>query len=289
MTLLRIQGLSFSLTALLLASLAASISRLDPRLELIVAASLICVLGVPHGALDTLFARQLLGIRTVGGWLAFAAVYLLLGALVAGVWYLQPALFLLGFLLISAAHFSGDPASGTPWPARLLYGGAIIVLPAILHAAEMTRLFALLVGPDAAALTVPWLEALAWPWLAAVVAAALHLAWADWLTALEISSAAALAVLAPPLIAFVLFFCGMHSARHILRTVRYSGHPASRLLVGTALLPLAGTAAIAAAAWHFLPGTPLDARLVQLLFVGLAALTVPHMALVERVRFTGWA
>ena len=37
-----------------------------------------------------------------------------------------------------------------------------------------------------------------------------------------------------------------------------------------------------------LSNTPMDARVIQFIFVGLAALTVPHMALVERVRLSGW-
>jgi len=41
-----------------------------------------------------------------------------------------------------------------------------------------------------------------------------------------------------------------------------------------------------ASAW--LRQVPVEARVVQIVFVGLAALTVPHMALVERVRFSGW-
>jgi len=34
----------------------------------------------------------------------------------------------------------------------------------VLHAEENTRLFALLVGMDAAAIVMPWLHLLAWPW-----------------------------------------------------------------------------------------------------------------------------
>jgi hypothetical protein len=52
---------------------------------------------------------------------------------------------------------------------------------------------------------------------------------------------------------------------------------------------MAGVMVSSAAAWYFLRETPLEARVVQIIFVGLAALTVPHMILVERVRISGWA
>lgn len=284
----RIQGLAFSIGAIVLAVVAVTAARFDPQVELIVVATLIVLLGVPHGALDTIFARQLYGIQTPGGWLRFAVIYVLLGALVVGFFMLAPSGFLIGFLLISMLHFSGDPAAGTPWLARALYGGAIIVLPTLLHAGEIARLFALLVGINAATLVTPFLSLLAWPWLIGLALAAIQRLPKDWLTALEMGAVAVLAVLAPPLISFTVFFCAMHSARHILRTIDYSGRTSPALILGATLLPMLGVLVASAAAWHFLGGTPINGAIIQLIFVGLAALTVPHMALVERVRLSGW-
>jgi Brp/Blh family beta-carotene 15,15'-monooxygenase len=284
----RIQGLAFSIGAIVLAVVAVSAARFDSQVELIVVASLIVLLGIPHGALDTIFARQLYGIQTLGGWLRFALIYLLLSASVVGFFMLAPSGFLIGFLLISMLHFSGDPAGGTPWMARALYGGAIIVLPTLLYAGEITRLFALLVGIDSASLVTPFLRLLAWPWLIIFVLAAIQRLTKDWLTALEMGAVALLAVLAPPLISFTVFFCAMHSARHILRTINYSDNSSLGLILGAMSLPMLGVLLASATAWHFLDGMPINGAIIQLVFVGLAALTVPHMALVERVRLSGW-
>jgi Brp/Blh family beta-carotene 15,15'-monooxygenase len=284
----RIQGLVFSGVALFVAVAAVAAGRFDSRIELIVVAALVVVLGVPHGALDTIFARQLYAIDSLAGWLRFTVVYVLLAGVVVGLWVFQPIGFLIGFLLISNLHFSGDPAVGTPWAARAFYGGAVIVLPTLLHGEEVARLFGFLVGMDAASFLVPWLRGLAWPW---VIGLGLSVVWCgrrDWLTGLEMGAVAVLAVFAPPLVSFVVFFCGMHSARHILRTFKYSGRASAGLILGAALLPMIGVGVASAAAWHFLDGKSLDAQLVQLVFVGLAALTVPHMALVEQVRLSGW-
>ena len=288
MNLQRLQGIVFCVLALLATCGTQLIGRFSPQTELILLAALIVVLGVPHGALDTLFAKRLYGIHTLRGWLGFGGIYLLLAAAIVGLWLVAPAGFLVGFLVISAVHFSGDPAAGTPQIVRLLYAGTVLVFPSFFYAEEMSQLFGHLVGWEAAHAVSVGLSWLAWPWLGAVILAVFERVCRDWLTALEVTAVSGLALLTPPLVAFTVFFCGMHSARHILRTADYSGRSEVRLLAVAALLPMLGVLAASAGAWYFLQDTALDARVIQIVFVGLAALTVPHMALVERVRFSGW-
>jgi Brp/Blh family beta-carotene 15,15'-monooxygenase len=181
----------------------------------------------------------------------------------------------------------GDPAPETPVISRILYGGAIIVLPTILHPGEVTRLFSFLVGTEAAAI-VAWLQLLGWPWLIGLAFGTAALSRRDWLTGVEMMAVAGLAVVTPPLLAFTIFFCGMHSARHILRTVDYARPLSAVVLWVVSMPPTLGILVMFVAAWDFLPPLPMDARATQLVFVGLAALTVPHMAVVERVRLAGW-
>jgi Brp/Blh family beta-carotene 15,15'-monooxygenase len=284
----RRQGLIFGCVACLATAAAGALGRCPPQLELIVLAALILVLGVPHGAMDTLFAQRLYGLRTAWDWTRFTAGYLVLAGLVVAAWAWAPTAFLVGFLLISVAHFSGDPAEGTPWVSRILYGGAVLVLPAGLHQAEMSGLFGQLVGPESASAVMPVLGWLVWPWALGLIVAIGERSVRDRLTAFEFAAVGMLAFVAPPLLAFTLFFCGMHGARHILRAFRYSGRDSWRFLGLVVLLPMIGVGLGSAAAWHFLQDAPLDARVVQVVFVGLAALTVPHMVLVERVRLAGW-
>jgi hypothetical protein len=80
----------------------------------------------------------------------------------------------------------------------------------------------------------------------------------------------------------------MHSARHILRTARYAQTTSLSFLWMAALFPMLGVAGLTLLAWWLMADHPIDSRLIQIVFVGLAALTVPHMVLVEPVRARGW-
>jgi len=124
--------------------------------------------------------------------------------------------------------------------------------------------------------------------IAAIGAAAIIGAKRDLARSIELVSITALLSFTPPLIGFTMFFCCMHSARHVLRTRDYSHAGTLKHLLGIAAWPMLATAVGVAVVWWLFSGKPLDMRLAQLLFVGLAALTVPHMMVVERVRFTGW-
>jgi beta-carotene 15,15'-dioxygenase len=289
---IRIQGQIFSCVAIL-ASFASLLLlrlnlRLDQQIELIVLAALIIVFGVPHGALDTIFARQLYGVKTTKGWVNFILIYVTLAICVVGLWLIAPLVFLAGFLAISIMHFSGDLVEGIPAPLRFLYGGAIIVLPTLLHSEEVGEIFAFLVNDNAAQTMVGLLHLLAWPWIAAILLFASDQLHNKPITSLEVLCVSLLAVTAPPLVAFTFYFCGMHSVRHIMRTFRYSGKSSFYLLVASALGPMIAVTLMSFGAYTVFRDTPLDARLIQIIFVGLAALTVPHMALVEQVRFSGW-
>jgi Brp/Blh family beta-carotene 15,15'-monooxygenase len=284
----RVQGLVFSVTAIAIAGASIVMPPPGAQTELIIATAMILVLGVPHGALDLIFARQLHRVRTPLGWAAFGAAYAAFGLAVVGVWSVAPVTFLVCFLLISAVHFSGDPAVGTRIVSRVAYGGAVIFLPTLLHADAVSRLFTLLSGPQASDAVTSWLSLAAAPWLAGLMVCAAFEARRSWQTGLELLAVGLLAVFAPPLIAFAIFFCAMHSGRHILRTIVYARPMKLWSVLGTGIIPMALVLAGSILGWLLLDGRAFDAKLVQLIFVGLAALTVPHMALVERVRLKSW-
>lgn len=283
------QGLTFSALAWLVVLACGWLPPLDLQTQLLVLAPIIFLLGVPHGALDIVYARQLAGLQSAAAWGLFTAAYLAAAAAVVLAWWFAPGVFLVAFLLISALHFSGDLQGKTPAAFRVLYGCTVIVCPTLLHAAQVAQLFSLLAGASTAQALVAILQWAAWPVVMAIGVAAVVGAKQNMTRSVELVSVAALLSAAPPLVGFTIFFCAMHAARHVLRTRDYCDAGTLRHLIDIARWPMWATFAGVACGWWFSEGVPLDTRLMQLLFVGLAALTVPHMLLVEPVRFSGWA
>jgi len=236
----------------------------------------IIVLGVPHGALDGEIARPLTRPRAGRFWfLAFAVPYLALAAAVLLTWRAAPVVTLLGFLAISVSHFGTEDAPGASWLATLVRGAAPIALPLLAQPIATLRVLSVI----ACAPAPEWLVGLAWVW---AVAGALFV-WrhASRAETVELAGIAALSIALPPLVAFALYFVGLHARRHTAALIASRLAPrvtnwSTAMRHATPVTAL--TIAIGGLLWPFYPGAAPD-RLLMLTIQGLAALTVPHMAL----------
>lgn len=282
---IRFQGLIFNLLALTLVTMSLLLPRLDASTELFIFVISVLALGVPHGALDPIYARYLFAARGFAACIKFICSYVGMVLVVIISWQLVPILFLILFLVASTFHFSGDPAPGTPWLIRFLYGGAVIVLPTFNYSLEITRFFSYIVDVNSAVYFVTVIRFLSWPWVIAIFISVYMIYRRDRFTALELACYCIMVLTVPPLISFAAFFCVMHSARHAIRTQQFSNLE-WRKLVYTSVAPTSAVLFAALMIWFFTKNVPLEMRLVQLVVIGLAALTAPHMLLIERVRFS---
>jgi Brp/Blh family beta-carotene 15,15'-monooxygenase len=92
-----------------------------------------------------------------------------------------------------------------------------------------------------------------------------------------------LALVLPPLVYFVAYFCFLHSPRHLIEAARLVGIGSPEQVIVRALPITCVTVIGAMIAVYLLPSMPLSTATIQVVFIGLAALTVPHMLLVERI------
>ncbi len=275
----------------LVAAVVALASSLGARLPMSVELSAITVavllLGVPHGSLDVLHARDSYRLGGVGAWAAFLLAYVLVGAGVVVAWSAAPTICLVGLLAASAFHFSGDLGRGAPALLRLVHGLAPVCLPGLQHRDELGELFAALAPLPAATSLAAALSAAAPLLLFASIAATAACARRHRTAAVEVAATAALCAVAPPLLGFGVYFCLLHARRHVGRT-RQLYEPSASTMMWAAWLPTAATGLAGAFAFALIPAPTSEAGALRVVFVGLAALTVPHMLLIEPIRLRGW-
>ncbi len=247
-------------------------------LQVLLLTLLVVLVGLPHGALDPLVARKAHVWRTPTGLSLFLLAYVVLAAAVLGLWLILPGIALAAFLCYSAWHFSADWKATLPPPLAMAAGLLVIAGPALFHQSETAAIFALLSSDAAAASLTTILLWIAVPSLVGAALAVLTTARHDLPTALEIGLLGLAVAVLPPLLFFLVYFCGLHSPRHLLHAV--DGLPRGRAFGVAALFTILSVAA-GAGALAILPRASLPAGALQILFIGLAALTVPHMILVE--------
>ena len=251
--------------------------------QIVAVGGAVAVLGLPHGAIDAYIAQRGGLWRSIGGFAVFAGIYALIALAVIGVWILLPDVSLIAFLIISAWHFGAD-ANAQTHAERWIFGVLILSLPSFFHPASVAGVFEAISGTPARAL-VPVLQVLA-PVagisMIAMLARPLSKTPQRGTDIAIVSGLILFAWVLPPLVYFAVYFCALHSPTHFRRVLRLvppserSGALAHTVGLTALTLIFAGGALLLLA-----NEVSVQQSTLQVLFIGLAALTVPHMFLVD--------
>ena len=258
-------------------------------------------IGFTHGALDVvLLAREFNRPRAL---ISVTFLYLIFTLALAAAsaqlgWLVLPLL-----LLMSVWHF-GEPYGrweSSDWLARLIAGGAGVMLPALVSSRALQELLVVPFGSDFHLAWNSW-KFLAWAWLALCATGWVALRQNKCRSPLftEVAAVLLMNLVLSPLMAFALYFGIFHAGFHIWRVAmsqtekKTQNQPwgvmwrAFRLLRQPAILAtLAATAGLLIVLGWYLrsdAATPLlnDSLILRWLLVALTAVTAPHMILVSR-------
>lgn len=246
-----------------------------------VSAMLILSLGVPHGALDIEIIKHRRGATGLRDLSRILFSYVLLACVVLGAWFTWPSMALAIFLGLSAYHFGGDwrPKMGEALSA--VVGATLLAAPALLHRDQVTLVFSWLAPTDGATRISIALQ-MAAPVLllgSGVVALAMAVTtgWRDC----DFLVLLAAAVVLPPISFFLIYFCFYHSLSHLVAArTELMTHPPRALIQAAAPYALVAIGGTLSGALLF-ANSHAGPQLLSAVFIALAALTVPHMALID--------
>ena len=250
----------------------------------------IVMIGLPHGAYDGAVAIHLGIIKRFSCFVKFMIIYVALAALVVTIWMIAPIISLIIFLTISMLHFgAGDIKNGQGvlgFSEALAHGGLAIVGISQFHRSEVDEIFSYLINNDT---TYVWLaiDILTVATIFAIITCVLQaLNNSKWsFTVVELLLLGIIYAVAPPLLGFAIYFCCVHSARHFRKIYASIKQSVSTTSIRNQAILFTSISWIAAgiAFWMFADFANPGPTIMRITFIGLAALTVPHMLLIDGI------
>ena len=252
--------------------------------------------GISHGAMDNYKGKKLLLIYKINNKSIFFIIYILISAFVILFWNFYSSLTLLFFLLVASYHFGREDTSflhnGNSNLDQLFYlikGSMIVFAPLFFHFDETLKIFeTLFLGKE----ILIFLKNEHWIiniFLGLSILGYFYFVYKNKLKDFEILFLDMLNILIlnyvfTPLIAFTIYFCFLHSIRHIV-SISYELSPGSFLngikaFIKKALPLTIVTAVLYLLAIVFLSNSyGLNDVIIKVIFIGLASLTFPHILL----------
>ena len=268
----------------------------NETITLFICLFLILSVGISHGALDNYKANKLLKIYRIKNKAIFFIIYIFISVLVIFVWSLYGTFTLLAFLLVASYHFGLEDTSflhkGNSFLDQIFYlikGSLIIFAPLFFHFDETLKIFETLMLSKA---FLTFLEIEHW-----IINFCLFLSFIGYIyfayrnkfddfevLFLDMLSILILNYIFSQIIAFTVYFCFLHSIRHIISLsneldkndfsngVKVFIKKALPLTVVTALLYFMAT-------FYLSKSYGLNDVIIKVIFIGLASLTFPHILL----------
>ena len=257
---------------------------------------LILSVGISHGALDNYKANKILKIYKINNKLVFYFSYISISILIIISWIFFSLITLLAFLLIASYHFGREDTSflikknsSFDQILYLVKGSLIIFSPLFFHTDETLKIFELLFINNSFLIFIKnehWIINVC---LIFNFLGYLYFVFRNNFDNFEILFLDLLLILLinfvfSPLLAFTIYFCFLHSIRHIISIVleldEANFSNGIKLFIKKALPLTIITAILYLLAVFFIANfNGLNTAIMQVIFIGLASLTFPHILL----------
>ena len=260
---------------------------------------LILIIGVSHGAYDHIKGRSLLKIYNINNIFIFYLSYILVGLIVIFTWFVTPSISLLIFLIFASFHFGKEDSQFLLKKRSITYliffvfkGLLIVTAPLYFNFVETINIFKLLlIENENFYRYLDWIESknilitlISLSFLVNILLIIVDFKISNLTLLLDFVSILILNYFLSPLVAFTIYFCFLHSIRHIIAIANevnnrnfYDGlkefiKKASALAIVTVILFIL---ALIITYNYF----EINDAILKIIFIGLASLTFPHILL----------
>ncbi|MDC0972097.1 Brp/Blh family beta-carotene 15,15'-dioxygenase [Candidatus Pelagibacter sp.] len=260
---------------------------------------LILTIGISHGALDDQKGKKLSQLYNIKKYYFFYLIYSLIGITVILFWLFFPTVSLILFLIVASYHFGKEDTefliNNKNVSNLILYffkGSLIIIAPLMFHFIETINIFKLLlIENEKFYLFLNFIEdnsillfALSISLLSNIYYFLKDFKIINILIFLDFFSIIVLNYFLTPLIAFTIYFCFLHSFRHIISMITELNENSFKVAANTFIkkaMPLTLLTAIFYVISLYLLSNfyQLNDAILKVIFIGLASLTFPHILL----------